>query len=292
MDTPPRFDRTTQDIGNLVEFGHLNVRVADQQKAIVFYVMGLGLTRDPFLTTGVDNAWMNVGTSQFHLPVGQPQVLRGRVGLVMPDLDALAVRLDVVAPRLSGSCFDFTCHGSYVDVSCPWGNRIRVHEPDATRFGALHLGMPYVEIDTAPGTASRIARFYREVFANLAHTTEDSEGSFAEIPVGLHEKLVYRERHEPLPPYDGHHIQVAVADFSGVHRRLIERRLITEESNQSQYRFEDIIDIDTGEVLATIEHEVRSMRHPMYGRPLINRNTASTNANYLPGREVAAWQLS
>ena len=58
------FDRTTEDVGNIVELGHVNVRVADQQRALMFYVMGLGLTRDPYLTVGVDNAWINVGTSQ------------------------------------------------------------------------------------------------------------------------------------------------------------------------------------------------------------------------------------
>ena len=79
--TPQSFDRGSEDVGNLVEFGHLNVRVPDQQQAIVFYVMGLGLTRDPHLRVGVDNAWINVGSSQFHLPVGPPQVLRGRTGL-------------------------------------------------------------------------------------------------------------------------------------------------------------------------------------------------------------------
>ena len=39
--TRPVFDRTTQDIGNIVEFGHVNVRVPDQPCAIVFYIMGL-----------------------------------------------------------------------------------------------------------------------------------------------------------------------------------------------------------------------------------------------------------
>ncbi len=43
----PTFDRTAEDLGNIVELGHVNVRVPDQSKAIAFYLMGLGLTRDP-----------------------------------------------------------------------------------------------------------------------------------------------------------------------------------------------------------------------------------------------------
>ena len=89
---------------------------------------------------------------------------------------------------------------------------------------------------------------------------------------GPAQALVFRETADELPAYDGHHVQIAVADFSGVHRRLLARGLVTEESNQSQYRFQDIIDLGTGQVLATLEHEVRSMRHPLFARALVNRS--------------------
>ena len=74
-------------------------------------------------------------------------------------------------------------------------------------------------------------------------------------------------RAHKLPAYDGHHIQISLADFSGPHRKLVERGLITEESDQHQYRFTDLVDLDSGKVLFQIEHEVRSMRHPLYARP-------------------------
>ena len=139
------------------------------------------------------------------------------------------------------------------------------------------LGMPYVEIDVAAGTAARIARFYAEVFDARRHVSAATPAARSCVcRPGSVESLVFRETQRPLAAYDGHHIQVAVADFSGVHRRLLERGLITEESNQSQYRFQDIVDLDDGSVLATLEHEVRSMRHPMYARQLVNRNPAIT----------------
>jgi len=287
----PVYDRTSEDVGNLVEFGHVNIRVPDQQRAVIFYVMGLGLTRDPYLMVGVDNAWINVGRCQFHLPVGKAQVLRGVVGLVMPDLEALRARLIAVTSRLMGTAFTFTPSARQIDITCPWGNRMCVHAPDPLRFGRMMLGMPYVEIDCAPGTAQRIGRFYTEILAAPAQCGEDVGGAFASIPVGLSERLVFRETAQEPRPYDGHHIQVAVADFSGVHRRLLERGLITEESNQSQYRFQDITDLDTGLVLATIEHEVRSMRHPMYARALVNRNPDITNDHYAAGHQAAIWHM-
>ena len=48
-----------------------------------------------------------------------------------------------------------------------------------------------------------------------------------------------------MAAYDGHHIAVYVADFSGPHDRLAERGLISEESDQYQYRFQAIFDPDT-----------------------------------------------
>jgi hypothetical protein len=287
----PVFDRTTEDVGNIVEFGHVNVRVPDQRLATLFYIMGLGLTRDPYLVVGVDNMWANVGTCQFHLPVGEAQVLRGTTGLVMPDLDALAARLAMVAPRLAGTRFAWKRHGDVVETTCPWGNRIRVHAPDEARFGRMLLGMPYVEVDVARGTAAGIARFYQEILANPASTGADAQGAFARIPIGLAEAMVFRETDAALPPFDGHHVQIAIADFSGVHARLLKRGLVTEESNESQYRFQDITDLDSGRVLATIEHEVRSMRHPMFARAMVNRNPANTNVVYAAGYEAGMWRM-
>jgi len=287
----PVYDRTTEDVGNIVEFGHVNVRVPDQRLATIFYIMGLGLTRDPYLVVGVDNMWVNAANCQFHLPVGPAQVLRGTTGLVFPDLDALEDRLRAVAPRLAGTRFAFTRAGDTLEVTCPWGNRLRCHAPDAARFGRIVLGMPYVEIDCARGTAAGIARFYGEIFANPGTTGEDAQGRFARIPIGLGESLIYRETDRALPPFDGHHIQIAIADFSGPHRRLLARGLITEESNQAQYRFERIIDLDSGADLAVIEHEVRSMRHPMFARAMVNRNPEQTNNRYAPGREAMTWSM-
>ena len=289
--TRPVFDRTTQDIGNIVEFGHVNVRVPDQRLAMLFYVSGLGLTRDPYLMVGVDNGWINVGTCQFHLPVGPAQTLRGVTGLVMADIDALMSRLAVVAPRLADTKFTYARAGDQVDVTCPWGNRIRVHAPDLQRFGPILLGMPYVEVETAPGTAAGIARFYREILLSPASHGKDAAGAFARIPIGRGESMIYRETTRDLGAFDGHLVQIALADFSGPHALLQARGLISEESNDAQYRFQDITDLDTGAVLCTIEHEVRSMRHPMYARALINRNPTQTNNDYAPGQENAIWSL-
>ena len=54
-----RYDRRQQDVGNILMLEHVNVRVPDQQAATLFYIAGLGLTRDPYLMVSVENVWAN-----------------------------------------------------------------------------------------------------------------------------------------------------------------------------------------------------------------------------------------
>jgi catechol 2,3-dioxygenase-like lactoylglutathione lyase family enzyme len=296
MDTnvsTPTFDRTAEDLGNIVELGHVNVRVPDQSKAIAYYLMGLGLTRDPYLMAGLDNMWVNVGRGQFHLPTRGMDVVRGTTALVMPNLDHLLQRLQGAKQYLEGTKFSFKEAGDAVETTCPWGNRIRVHAPDAAKFGPMRVGMPYVEFDIPAGTdLAAIAKFYVEILGAIAGVDSDERGPFAWARTSAESKVIYRETTAPIPEYDGHHIQITLVDFSGPHKKLVERGLISEESDQHQYRFLDIVDADTNKPLFRIEHETRSMRHPMFGRTFINRNPDMTNRNFVPGYEVGLWALN
>jgi hypothetical protein len=287
-----QYDRAAEDLGNIVGIGHVNVCITDQHHGTDFYVTGLGYTRDPFLNTTSRNMWINVGMSQFHLPMGTPDVLRGVVGLVSPDRAALLNRLTRARKHLEGTKFDFRESNDCVETVCPWGNRIHVHTPDADRFGRIQLGMPYVRFDVRPGTAERIARFYREILHTQAQVHKNGAGPEARVQVGEQQYFYFRETDAPEKPYDKHHVQIYIADFSGPYRRLLDLGLITMESNQYEYRFKDIIDLDTKEVLFTVEHETRSQTNPMYGRPLINRNPAATNMDYKPGHDSMSWALS
>lgn len=280
------FDRAAEDLGNVVALEHVNTRIPDQRLATLYYVSGLGLTRDPYLMTGVDNMWANVGRSQFHLPTGKPQVVRGITGLVLPEREALLRRLAAVKPMLAETLFSFQEHNDFVDTVSPWGNRVRCHEPDP-RFGRTALGLPYVELTAPVGSAEAIARFYREILATPAHVDREGEAPRAIASVGPDQVLIFRESDEPVPEFDGHHVQIYLNDFSGPYRRLLERGLVSQEDDRHQYRFVDIVDIETNRPLFTVEHEVRSMRHPLYARPLVNRNPDQTNRHFMPGHD--AW---
>ncbi len=237
-----------------------------------------------------DNMWMNVGRSQFHLPTGKPQVLRGKTGIVIEGREDLLKRLANVKPKLEGTKFAFAEHNDYVQATCPWGNTIRLHEPDAARFGRIALGIPYVEFDVPVGTAKGIAKFYQQMIDVPAEVV-NGDGTTAKVTVGKNQHLLFRETDKPIPDYDEHHVQIYVVNFSGPHKRLGERGLVNREDNQFQYRFRDITDLDTGKHLFTIEHEVRSLTHPMCLRPLVNRNPAQTARNYANGYDQNSWAM-
>jgi predicted enzyme related to lactoylglutathione lyase len=282
-------DRSGEDLGNIVNLGHVNVQVADQRLATAFYVTGLGLTRDPYLMTGTNNMWVNVGMSQFHLPTRKPQVVQGITGLVIPGRDALLERLGAVKPELKGTRFKYRATNDAVEVTCPWGNRIDVHAPDPERFGRTGLGMAYVEFDVPKGAAEGIGRFYREVFLATVDMIEWKGAPCARVSAGEDQYLYFRETRKPRVPYDNNHIQFYITNFSAPYKRLFEMGLIYQESGPHQYRFKDIKDPKTGKVVYVIDHEVRSMRHPMYARPLVNRNTAIGLRAYDPGAEGTHW---
>jgi hypothetical protein len=62
-----QYDRATQAVGNIVHLEHFNCCIDDQRLALLFYVVGLGATRDPYIFTGLENIWLNFGRTQIHM---------------------------------------------------------------------------------------------------------------------------------------------------------------------------------------------------------------------------------
>ncbi len=271
-----------EDVGNIVGLEHVNLTVPDQSTATAFYVGALGGTRDPYLMVGLDNMWVNLGDQQFHLPTNDAQQLRGHVGLVVPSLDQLREQLSGVGERLEGTEFAWEDKHCCVVVTGPWGNEFHCYDGGSDKFGEMSLGIPYVEFGVLAGTADGIARFYREVMGAPASVSN----GMAKVSVGTGQELRFTESGGDIPEYDGHHIAIYVAGFSGPFNALEERGLITEEIRNHQFRFQKIVDPDSGDLLFEIEHEVRGMKHPMYGRNLVNRNTGQSLGAYVRGGDA------
>jgi hypothetical protein len=284
-----QYDRDAQVVGNIVHLEHFNVIIGDQRLATLFYVVGLGGTRDPYIFPGLENMWVNFGRTQVHLPNRggkAPEVVRGTAGFVVPNLDDLVKRLEHagremkrIAPELPNK-FSFKRHADFVEATCPWGNRIRCHAP-APEFGRTELALAYVDFDVPPGTAEGIARFYNEIIRAPAKFAKNRTS----VSIGRDQRLIFTETAAPQPEYDNHHIQVYIADFATPYHWLKERELITMETDAEEWRFQWITDPKDGRKLFQIEHEVRSMKHRLFARPLVNRNHAVTNLNFVPGSD-------
>jgi len=281
-----QYDRDAQVVGNIVHLEHFNVVIPDQRLATLFYVVGLGGTRDPYLFTGLENMWVNFGRTQVHVPSRavppRAEVLRGTAGFVVPSLDELEKRLTHAGNEMkrvvpeTQTKFSWKRKGDVVEATCPWGNRVRCHEP-APEFGNIELGLAYVDFDVPQGAAEGIARYYNEVMRAPARVEKKTR---AVVSVGRSQRLLFTETSKPLPEYDNHHIQIYIADFGTPYHWLKERDLITMETDANEWRFQWIVDPKDGRKLFQIEHEVRSMKHRLFARPLVNRNHGITNMTY------------
>jgi len=286
-----KYDRATQDVGNIVHLEHYNCCIDDQRLAVLFYVVGLGATRDPYIFPGMENIWLNFGRTQVHMPSRavppKAERLRGTAGFVVPSLADLAKRLDHAGKEMKRviperkTHFEWQEKHGVIEATDPWGTRVRCHAP-SPEYGPIDLGLAYVDFDVPPGTVEGIARFYNEVMEAPATASKGR----AVVRIGRHQKLIFTETKAKQPEYDGHHIQIYIADFSKPYRWLLERGLITMETDDAEWRFQWIVDPKDGRKLFQIEHETRSMKHRLFNRPLVNRNHGITNMTYVAGSDA------
>jgi len=64
----------------------------------------------------------------------------------------------------------------------------------------------------------------------------DRDGVVAKVSIGRNQALLFRETSEPLRAYDGHHIAIYVANFSGPYGFLKARGLVSEDVRNHQFR--------------------------------------------------------
>jgi hypothetical protein len=284
-----QYDRDAQVVGNIVHLEHFNVIVGDQRFATLFYVVGLGGTRDPYIFAGLENMWVNFGRTQVHLPNRggkAPEVLRGTAGFVVPSLEEAKKRLEHAGNEMKRIAPDVKTKFSWrekdgtIEATCPWGNRVRLHAP-SPEFGRTELALAYVDFDVPQGTAEGIARFYNEIMRAPARFNKNRTS----VNIGRDQRLFFTETAAPQPEYDNHHIQIYIADFASPYHWLKERSLINMETDAEEWRFQWITDPRDGRKLFQIEHEVRSMKHRLFARPLVNRNHGVTNLNFVPGAD-------
>ena len=262
------FDRMGKDTGNLLFLEHINLRVPDQVLATDFYVSALGMTRDPYYMVGTNNFWASQGEQQMHLQEGPAQHFRGEIVIVVRDLKKVSQWLANPGRHLAGTKFAWESQGDQIVATCPWGNKYLLVEkwPGFNRT----RGIPSALIEVPVGSAEAIAKFYQEIMGALVRQSHNSPIE-TKVQVGPGQHLVYRETSANIIPYDGHHICIYAANPGSIYDWLQVRGLVTLEDNSYQFRFQAIVNPENDETIYEIEHELRSLHHPLYKRDLVNR---------------------
>jgi len=248
---------TALELPGIVWLEHINIVVGDRTVAESFYFSALGCTRD---ANGMD---ANIGQQQFHIGSVDPkesQVLAGSIGLAMPNLSALRMRLQAARPLLEGTKYAWEDFRDLIRVTCPWGNtfliwdclnELQADSTDAVealpKMARLHLGIDSgMAVRRGPtgadgagvrfvhfrcNDAHRCAGFYKDVFGSPVLLDSKGSSAIAAVAVGPNVHLLFSSGRERVPDADvalasGIHICVYISNFATVYSRLKQHNLI------------------------------------------------------------------
>ncbi|MDC0190210.1 hypothetical protein OAJ77_03155 [Rhodospirillales bacterium] len=268
------FGLTSPEIGRMLHMDHVNFETPDHEMATIFYMNGLGFTRDPYRRADEQNLGVNVGRQQFHLPKRGEYTppFYGIVGLVVPDIGGIKQRFEILNDlgKFEGTPYDWLEEGNTVLMTSPFGYRLRLHSCGTLEF-TKPLGIAYVEVPAPLGKAARIGKFYEKIVGAPVQISAVGGTEAAIISAGPHQEIKFIERE--LDDYDTYsmHISYHVTHYNELRQRLNEHGSLMGLGGGEAYFFNKIFDPETGEILMTFQNEVRSVYHPDFMRPLINR---------------------
>ena len=267
---PPK---TMPEVGGILHLDHINLQVSDHDLATIFFIGGLGLTRDPFRRADETNMGVNIGLQQFHLPRrGATPPFPGLVGLIVPDLDIIRLRLSRLnkLQKFKDTPYKANFDDNTAKIISPFGFCIRLHSSNSMPF-LRPLGIGYVEIPVPNGVVDDILKFYREVFHSIA-TIENRDGNkTAAINVGPFQKLYFIEKELDSYELYNFHISFHVTHYNRAREIIKERGALMGTGEGEVFFCDKIFNPDTGDYIFSMTNEVRSVYHGDYMRPLINR---------------------
>lgn len=139
------------------------------------------------------------------------------------------------------------------------------------------MGVPYVQLLCAAGAAAGIGRFYREIFGVQAELRPINGNVACWVPIGADQWLVYEEAADARSiPYNGYHVAIYVNGFVEAYERARNLGLVwnnprfpsltydtlMQALQHNEFRVLDMRDPESGFVVHTLEHEIRSLSHP------------------------------
>ena len=269
-----RFGATNPEIGGIVHLDHVNFETPDHEMATIFYINGMGLTRDPYRRADEQNMGINVGLQQFHLPRRGERTppFHGVIGLVVPDMAGIRKRLDLLEElgKFKGTPYQWEEQDNSVLLTSPFGVRFRLH-PAGTIPSLRPLGIAYVDVSVPPDTADGIAKFYSRIARAPGEVLNAEEGKTAVISAGPFQQIRFVERE--LADYETHsmHISYHATNYNEIRETVAAHGSLMGSGQGEVFFFDKLFDPDTGDEIFAINNEVRSIYHPDFMRPLINR---------------------
>jgi len=93
----------------------------------------------------------------------------------------------------------------------------------------------------------------------------------ASVTVGVNQTFHFEDTRDLELPVHPNHVAVYITRYRSLYDRLRAQKLLMTPDRDEQFRFAKMADPDTGEVVFEFEHEMRSLHHPDYRKPLVNR---------------------
>jgi len=296
----------TQDVGNILHLEHINLNVPDVLVAHRFYIDLLGLTFDSSRNSNVGTTWINAGRTQFHLVAeDRAQVIIGTIGIAIPSFDDIIQRCVKWTKRnkFAGTRFQYQVivndstgltpwrkHAvrskRKIQITGPWGNHFELFEAQSLTM----VGIVFVQFDVS----NEVLPFMEKVYTKHFQTPIVQSKEGLEVTVGGRQRLIFsppkchqydRAIHCSIPldvEEYGYHVAIYIANFSGTFTRMQKDNLIyvsdrfrdkadtiAKAKHHRQFRFKDFRNENRN--LFELEHEIRSVVHSNFMRPLINR---------------------
>ncbi len=89
--------------------------------------------------------------------------------------------------------------------------------------------------------------------------------------MGPHQTLRFVEDARAAPAPHTNHVAIYLTRYQETYRRMKDLRNVMEAHRNEQFRFCRILNLDSGKPMLELEHEMRSLYHGDFARPLVNR---------------------
>ena len=267
---PAKKPYPTPEIGAVTHFEHVNFSVPDQGPAMLFFCEGLGFTRDPARMVGTRNMWINAGRQQFHMPRGEAIPFPGEVGVSVKDIKRVHRNMKRIARELKGTEFSIKEVGKTLTCTSPWGHVLRVHQAGQLS-GRMPQAISYVNFWVPVGTAKTIADLYEKMVYAPTEVAKRGKHAMAVVTVGANQHFHFIERPDYEPVDHPNHVAIYVTRYREMYRQFKAKKMLMRPDVEEQFRFEKIFNPRSGKIVFSFEHEVRSLYHPDYLKPLTNR---------------------